>query len=71
MPTGDRLIAGGEVSKLLEFAPVPREIQPITVKSSAEYKPFLYIITALLALFLILNLYVLRGFQKESTAVAM
>ncbi|EFO94635.1 hypothetical protein CRE_07027 [Caenorhabditis remanei] len=71
MPAGDRLIAGGEVSKSLEFAPVPREIQPITVTSSAEYKPFLYIITALLALFLILNLYVLRGFQKESTAVAI
>ncbi|UMM13704.1 hypothetical protein L5515_001846 [Caenorhabditis briggsae] len=75
----DRLIAGGEHSKLsdegslvssdMHFrSEISRGSQPITVTSSPEYKPFLYMITGLLAAFLILNLFVLRGFQKESTA---
>lgn len=72
-----RLIAGGEVSKMSDGTSMISDGRPnssfsnqaITVTSSPEYKPFLYMIIGLLAAFLILNLFVLRGFQKESTVV--
>lgn len=72
---GNRLNAGGEISKLSDESSVSTERRiessnsshQITVTSSPEYIPFLYMIVGLLAAFLILNLFVLRGFQKEST----